>query len=236
MKILQRFFRSSLGKKYVMALSGLGLFLFVIGHLLGNLQVFLGPDVINTYGHFLQTTPELIWPARLGLLALVGLHIWAAVTLTIQNRTARGAASYSSAYRPTAASYASRTMMMSGVIIAAFIVYHILHFTVQVRTVNLIGKDFLTMTDAKGRHDVYAMMIAGFRHPAVSGFYIVAVGLLCLHLNHGVGSLFQSLGLKDNAWGLWIDRFGRAASWVIFLGYSSIPVAILLGYGNGVGR
>src|SRR5262245_45131510 len=118
MNILQRFFQSSLGKKYIMALCGLGLFLFVIGHLLGNLQMFLGPDVINAYGHFLQTPPELIWPARLGLLALVGLHIWAAVTLTIQNRAARGSVKYSSAYTPTVASYASRTMMISGLIIA----------------------------------------------------------------------------------------------------------------------
>src|SRR5262245_7220573 len=174
MNILQRFFQSSLGKKYIMALTGLGLFLFIIGHMLGNLQIFLGPEVINRYGHFLQTTPELIWPARLGLLAFVGFHIWAAVTLTAQNRCARGLVNYSHAYKPTAASYASRTMMMSGLIIATFVVYHILHFTVQARSVNLTGKDFITLTDAKGRHDVYAMMIAGFRQPLVSVFYIVA--------------------------------------------------------------
>src|SRR5215813_4642325 len=87
MNILQRFFQSSLGKKYIMALTGLGLFLFLIGHLLGNLQIFLGPDVINAYGHFLQTTPELLWPARMGLLAFVGLHIWSAITLAVQNQT-----------------------------------------------------------------------------------------------------------------------------------------------------
>jgi len=236
MKILQRFFQSSLGKKYIMALTGLALFLFVIGHLVGNLQIFLGPDVINRYGHFLQSTPELIWPARLGLLAFIGLHIWAAATLTAQNRTARGPVAYSSAYFPTAASYASRTMMMSGVIVGAFIVYHILHFTVQAKAVNLTGKDFLALTDAKGRHDVYAMMITGFRQPLVSGFYVVAMALLCLHLSHGVGALFQSLGLKNKAWELWIDRFGRLASWGIFLGYVSMPIAVLLGFGREVAR
>src|SRR5207249_857218 len=131
-------------------------------HLLGNLQIFLGPEAINAYGHLLQTTPELLWPARLGLVAFAGLHIWAAVTLAAQNRAARGPVNYSTAYIPTAASYASRTMMMSGVIIAAFIVYHLLHFTVQARSVNLTGKDFVALTDGKGRHDVYAMMIAGF--------------------------------------------------------------------------
>ncbi|MCI0541487.1 MAG: succinate dehydrogenase cytochrome b subunit [Verrucomicrobiales bacterium] len=236
MNIFQRFFQSSVGKKYIMALSGLGLFLFVVGHLLGNLQVFLGPETINSYGHFLQTTPELIWPARLGLVALVGLHIWAAASLTAQNRAARGPVSYSSAYTPTAASFASRTMMMSGAIIAAFVIYHILHFTVQVRAVNLTGKDFVALTDAKGRHDVYAMMIAGFRHPFVSAFYLLAMGLLCLHLSHGFGALFQSIGLKSKAWGLWIDRLGRVASWVIFLGYASIPVAVLLGFGREVAK
>jgi succinate dehydrogenase / fumarate reductase cytochrome b subunit len=121
MNILQRFFQSSLGKKYVMAVTGLGLFLFVVGHLLGNLQIFLGSEVINTYGHFLQTTPELIWPARLALIALVALHIWTATRLTAQNRAARGSVEYSSAYTPTIATYASRTMMMSGVIIGAFV-------------------------------------------------------------------------------------------------------------------
>jgi succinate dehydrogenase / fumarate reductase cytochrome b subunit len=236
MNILQRFFRSSLGKKYIMALTGLGLFLFVIGHLLGNLQIFLGPEVINAYGNFLQTTPELIWPARLGLLAFAALHIWAAVTLTAQNRAARGLVSYSGAYTPTAASYASRTMMLSGAIVLVFVAYHLLHFTVQARSVNLIGKDFVGLTDAKGRHDVYAMMIAGFRQPLVSGFYIVAMGLLCLHLSHGVGALFQSIGLKNKAWGIWIDRFGRVASWAIFLGYASIPIAVLLGYGKEIAR
>lgn len=236
MNILQRFFQSSLGKKYIMALTGLGLFLFVVGHLLGNLQIFLGQDAINAYGHFLQTTPELIWPARLGLLAFVGFHIWAAVTLTARNRAARGLVNYSNAYTPTVASYASRTMMMSGLIIAAFVVYHILHFTVQARAVNLTGNDFVALTDAKGRHDVYAMMIAGFRQPLVSGFYIVAMGLLCLHLSHGVGASFQSMGLKNKAWGAGIDRFGRVAAWAIFLGYISIPVAVLLGYGKEIAR
>jgi succinate dehydrogenase / fumarate reductase cytochrome b subunit len=183
----------------------------------------------------LQTTPELIWPACLALFALVALHIWTATRLTAQNRAARGSASIR-AYTPTIATYASRTMMMSGVIIGAFVLYHILHFTVQARAVNLTGKDFVTLTDAKGRHDVYAMVIQGFRQPLVAGFYIVAMGLLCLHLSHGFGALFQSIGLKSKAWGPWIDNLGRIAAWVIFLGYSSIPVAVLFGFGKDIAR
>ncbi len=120
---------SSLGKKYLMALSGCALFLFVIAHLLGNLQIFLGPEALNRYGHFLQTTPELLWPARLGLMALVVVHIVCAVKLTAENRAARPVP-YAQ-HEIVAASYASRTMMMSGLILAAFIVYHLLHFTVM---------------------------------------------------------------------------------------------------------
>ena len=216
-----------------MALTGLGLFVFVIGHLVGNLQIFLGRETINAYGHFLQSNPEIIWPARLLLLAGVSLHIWAAVTLTRENRAARRI-QYSEAFTPAAASYASRTMMMSGLIVAAFIVYHLLHFTVQNQAINLTGKSFITLTDAKGRHDLFAMMVLGFRQPLVAFFYVFAMGLLCLHLSHGVSSLFQSLGLKTKAWAPCIDRFAVGVAWVIFIGYSSIPLAILLGYGKEV--
>src|ERR1051326_8543198 len=163
MNIVTRLFKSSLGRKYIMALSGAALFFFVIGHLLGNLQVFLGPEQLNAYGHFLQTTPEILWPARIGLLAMVSLHIWSAVTLAAENRAARPIP-YAN-WSPSVASYASRTMLMSGLIVAAFVIYHLLHFTVQARAVNLTGQDFSAYLDAKGRHDVYRMMIAGFSYP-----------------------------------------------------------------------
>src|SRR6476619_4465507 len=110
MNVLSNIFKSSLGKKYVMAISGLIMFLFVIGHLAGNLQVFLGPESINRYGHFLQSNPELIWPARLGLLLMLGLHIWSAVKLSAENRAARPIA-YAD-WKPVGSTYASRTMLM----------------------------------------------------------------------------------------------------------------------------
>jgi len=112
MNLISRTWGSSLGKKYIMAISGCALFGFVIGHLLGNLQIFLGPEALNRYGHFLQSTPELIWPARIGLIVLAVLHIASAVTLAAQNRAARPV-NYAH-YEVVAASYASRTMMMSG--------------------------------------------------------------------------------------------------------------------------
>src|SRR6267142_304659 len=140
MKVMTHIFGSSLGKKFIMAVSGLVLFLFVIAHLAGNLQIFLGPEAINRYGHFLQSNPELLWPARLFLLLMLALHIWAAATLTIQNRAARPMA-YAH-YQPVGSSYASRTMLMSGVIVFVFVVYHILHFTVQVSYLNFTGRSF----------------------------------------------------------------------------------------------
>ncbi len=129
--------------------------------------------------------------------------------------------------------------MMSGLIVAAFIVYHLLHFTGMVSAVNLTGRDFAArqaFTDVQGRHDVYKMMIFGFHQPVVSGFYIVAMTLLCLHLSHGASAMFQSLGWKSERYGPFLDRFAQGVPLVIYLGYVSIPVAILLGYGGEILR
>ncbi len=233
MSLLPRLFQSSLGKKYLMAISGGVLLLFVIGHLAGNLQVFLGPEAINAYGHFLHSTPELLWGARLVLLTTVGLHLWSATVLTLENWRARPAAYVEQRY--PAASYASRTMIWSGAIIAAFVVYHLLHYTAKVEAVNLTGKDFgafeYTLRNGVVCADVYRMMVTGFAQPVVSGFYLLAVGLLCWHLSHGIGAMFQSLGLRGEPWSQVIQRGGVVIAGLLFAGYASIPVAVLLGYG-----
>ena len=232
MKLLRRLFESSLGKKFIMAVTGACLFLFAVGHMLGNLQFFLGAEPINRYAHFLQSVPELLWGARLGLLAMVGLHIWSAVKLTLENRAARPVA-YDQA-KLAAATYASRTMIWSGLIIAAFIIFHLLHYTVKTTGVNLTGKDFTefhtTLADGTACHDVHKMMVTGFSQPVVSGFYVLAVGLLCFHLSHGISAMFQSLGLKDQTWGPIIDRFSVGAALLLFLGYAAIPTSVLLGF------
>ena len=228
MKLLTGLFQSSLGKKFTMAATGAALFGFVIAHLVGNLQIFLGPESLNRYGHFLQSNMEIIWPARIGLLLMVGLHVWSAIKLSAENKAARPIG-YVNAPVPVVASYASRTMLMSGLIIAAFIVYHLLHFTVQAKGINFTGTDFHTLHDAQQRHDVYGMMVKGFSNPLVSGFYILAIGLLCLHLSHGVSAMFQSLGLTNPAYKPVIQKFARGVAWAIFLGYASIPAAVLLG-------
>jgi succinate dehydrogenase / fumarate reductase cytochrome b subunit len=226
--LLRNLFGSSLGKKYLMAASGAVMVLFVLAHLAGNLQIFLGPEAINRYGNLLQTNTELLWPARCILLATIVIHIWAAVSLTRENRAARPVA-YAQ-WQPTAASYASRTMLMSGLIVLFFIIYHLLHFTVMAQAVNLTGKNFDARPeffDSQGRHDVYHMMFVGFSNPWVALFYVVAVGLLCLHLSHGIGAMFQSLGWKKRPYRQCLDKIALWLSVAIWLGYSSIPLAIL---------
>jgi succinate dehydrogenase / fumarate reductase cytochrome b subunit len=224
-------FTSSVGKKFIMAITGMALFLFVALHLAGNLQVFLGPEEINRYGAFLQGNLELLWPARIGLLVIVGLHIWSAIKLSAENKAARPQPYVQ--HEIVAASYASRTMLMSGLIILAFIIFHLLHFTVQVPAVNFAGRDFAGLQDAKGRHDVFAMMILGFQQPLVTLFYVVGMFLLFLHLSHGLGAMFQSVGWKSPAYTPLIAGFAKAVSWLIFIGYISIPIAILVfHYGN----
>lgn len=227
MNLIKGLFGSSLGKKYIMAISGMALFAFVVLHMVGNLQIFLGPDAINDYGYFLQSKPELVWPARFGLLILVLLHIWAAIKLSAENRAARPEGYRK--FNPIGSSYASRTMLVSGLLIFCFIVYHLLHFTAQVPGINFTGKNFTTLEDAKQHHDVYRMMVLGFSQPIVSIFYIISMALLCLHLSHGVSSMFQSLGWKNKKYGTFIDRFAMTAAVVLIIGYSSIPLAVLFG-------
>lgn len=230
MNVIANIFGSSLGKKYIMAVTGFVMFLFVIGHLAGNLQVFMGAEAINRYGHFLQSNPELIWPARLVLLLMLVLHVWSAVKLSAENKAARPVA-YAQ-WQPVGSTYASRTMLMSGIIIFVFIIYHLLHFTAQVQYINLTGKNFVDFIDPEKRHDIFKMMVVGFENPLVAGFYVLGMALLSLHLSHGMSSMFQSIGWKNKAYGPVLDKASRWLAVLIFLGYSSIPVAILLGYGK----
>jgi succinate dehydrogenase / fumarate reductase cytochrome b subunit len=230
MKIFTNLFTSSLGKKYLMAATGFILFLFVLGHLAGNLQIFLGPEAINRYGHFLQSNVELIWPARIALLLMLGVHLWAATKLSAENRAARPQA-YARHVSP-GSTYASRHMLMSGLVVLVFVIYHLLHYTIQAKAVNLTGRDFAELVDPEQRHDVFRMMVVGFSNGWVSGFYILGIGLLCLHLSHGASSMFQSLGWRNEGYRPALDTLARVVAVLVFLGYVSIPVAILLGYGK----
>jgi len=215
-------YNSTLGKKYIMALTGVGLFLFVVAHMIGNLQVFLGPDVLNAYAVFLKSKPTLLWGLRLALIIIVFFHILAAVQLTLRNRAARPEKYDLS--KPYKASFASRTLVLSGLVLFFFIVYHLMQFTV-----GLVDPGYLQLRDVNGHHDVYRMTILGFSNKGVVAFYIAAMALLCLHLSHGVGSTFQSIGFKNKKTAVWIDRASKILAVIVFLGNSSMPLAVLVG-------
>ena len=222
MNIVARFFNSTLGKKYLMALTGFLLFGFVIVHLLGNLQIFLGPTAINEYAHFLKAKPAVLWGARSGLLVIALLHIVTAYQLVARNRAARPV-KYSAGKAPVAASFTSRTTAISGTIVLVFIIFHLLHYTVGLIDPSLLRLELNQM------HNVYGMMVQGFSNPFISAFYILAMALLCMHLAHGVGSMFQSLGVKNGAYDTIINRLAKVAAAVIFLGNCAIVIAVLVG-------
>ncbi|MCX7914875.1 MAG: succinate dehydrogenase cytochrome b subunit, partial [Verrucomicrobiae bacterium] len=189
MKLVVAVFQSSLGKKYVMAVTGLVLVLFVIGHMLGNLQVFLGREKLNQYAAVLKASPGLLWGVRGVLLVAVGLHLLSAALLLRQNSDARIVEN--ERREPVDSTLASRTMIASGIILFTFIVFHLLHYTAH-----QIDPSCAEMRDAAGRHDVYGMVVRGFSNPVVSGFYIFSMALLCMHISHGASAMFQSLGLR----------------------------------------
>jgi succinate dehydrogenase / fumarate reductase, cytochrome b subunit len=225
-----RIWRSSLGKKYIMAITGFILLGFVIVHMLGNLMIFIGPDILNEYGNFLQSTPEVLWPTRIILFISLVLHFVSSAQLTLENRSARGVA-YNS-YQVVASSWMARTMIISGFIVLFFVVYHLLHFTVQTKNVNMTGLDFHTFTYMEGskeRHDVYSMMVKGFQQPVISIFYIIGIGLLCAHLSHGFSSMFQSLGWRNSYYRKSLENLAKVLAIIIFVGYCSVPTAVLLG-------
>ena len=177
----QHFYTSTTGKKAVMAVSGCILFLFVLGHLIGNLQIYEGPEKLNGYAVLLRTEPALLWAVRAVLLAMVLLHIWASVQLAARNIGARPMGYQKK--KATGSSYASRTMYWSGPIILAFVIYHLLDFT--------FGK----VNPHYEPGNVYGNVVASFQVIPVAVFYIIAMLLLCLHLYHGLWSMFQSLGI-----------------------------------------
>jgi succinate dehydrogenase / fumarate reductase cytochrome b subunit len=220
--------KSSLGRKFIMAGTGVLLLLFVVGHLVGNLQVFGPPELINTYAHFLQSKPLMVWGARLGLLVIVALHITTAVQLSAANKAARpvgyaGGDAYGSTWQ-------SRYMLMSGIVILAFIVYHLAHFTVRLAAINGVGDFTQLKTELHGEivPDVYAMMVLGFQVWWVAAFYLIAQALLFIHLGHGIASAFQSFGFRNHIWWPRLQLLAKVVSIAIFIGYASMPTAIFL--------
>jgi len=212
------FWQTTVGKKAIMAVTGFMLFGFICGHLLGNLQIFLPPEKINHYSATLKSLPALLWGARITLLLAVGLHIWSSFQLWLLQRAARPINYVKKANLNS--TYASRTMLWSGPIILAFLIFHLLHFTFG--TVHP-GGPF-------DEHNVYNNVVTGFQVWPVSLFYIVAMIMLCYHLYHGLWSMFQSLGFSHPVYTPWLQRFAKVFAILIAAGNISIPVAVLAGF------
>lgn len=215
------FYRSTVGKKTVMAVTGVIGFGFVIAHMLGNLQFYLGPDVLNEYSAALRRNPALLLGARLTLLGVVIAHVIAATQLTMQNSQARP-----NGYRvwtPRKSTYASRTMKYTGPILALFIVYHLLHLT--------YGTVHPNFKHGPGNvPDTYHNVVAGFSFIPASLVYIAAMAFLGFHLSHGIWSMFQSIGWNHPRYTPIVRKLSTIIAVLIVLGNISIPIAVMLGF------
>lgn len=217
-----RFYEAPIGKKAVMAVTGVMLVGYVFAHLLGNLQIYSSdPEQINRYAGFLHNPANAtaLLAARGVLLLAVALHILAATQLWLQNRAARPIGYVKKADLPNA--YAARTMVWSGPIVGAFVVFHVLHLTA--------GKIVELRELGPNLPDVRYNVITGFSNPWIAGFYVLAMILLCLHLYHGMWSMFQSLGLSHPRYSGLVKKAAAVLAIVVAVGNCSIPIAVLTG-------
>jgi succinate dehydrogenase / fumarate reductase, cytochrome b subunit len=222
MNRLSRLVRSSVGSKYIMALTGLGLMIFVIAHMSGNLLIYGGRDALNAYAHGLTEHPALLWSARVGLLAIFVIHMLFALRTWKENESARPIGYVRKDY--VQANWASRHMMLTGVVILFFVIYHLLHFTFGV-----IDPSNFKYVDEPKQGDVAAMVIAGFRQPVISATYILAQIFLGLHLWHGGSSWLQHLGLNGRGYDTIVNNLGAVVALIVVAGNCSIPLVILMG-------
>lgn len=211
--------RSSIGAKQIMAVTGLGMLLFALVHMLGHLGMFSGRDHYNAYAAFLQGLGGLKWMARGGLFAMLAVHVGMAVVLVRANAAARPTKYAVQRYRRT--SFAARSMALTGLVVLAFIVYHLMHFTL-----GWIQPDYFHLPDDKGRPDAYSMFVMGFKNVPILASYIVAVTLLCLHLTHGASSWLQSLGLGHPKYQRGLDKVGPVLAVILIAGYLAPPLAV----------
>ncbi len=220
---LSSFWRSSIGGKVTMAVTGLMLFGFVVMHLLGNLQLLQGPDKINGYAKWLHDLGPLLWVARIGLLAVFVLHVVTAIRLSRANKSARPVAYQ----RPNTvqATMASRSMVLSGLSVLAFVIYHLLHFTFGVTNP---AHHELKSKGAEG-HDVYAMVTASFDNPAIAGAYAAFQVVLFLHISHGMQSLAQTLGLQHKRYTPMIKTLSFVLALVIAGGNMLLALSVQIG-------
>lgn len=216
------FIRSSIGKKWIVGVSGALLVFFVLAHLAGNLTIYIGPygEGINRYAEALHASSLVLWGARGGLLVVFLIHIGTTLWLVLENRRARPQR-YAVNARVQSTIFV-RTMALSGLVVLSFLIFHVLQFAAGL-------SPHSHLYDMDGRHDVAAMIILSFHNPWVSGFYLLSLVLLGMHLSHGISSLFQTFGVNGRkAHG--VIRCGAVAlAWILMAGFASIPLASVAG-------
>jgi len=214
------FLETSIGSKVLMAVTGIGLWLFITAHLAGNLTAYAGRDVFNHYAQALQGNPVLLWGERLALIILFPMHILTAIRTAQLNAAARPVDYVYASRAPTR--LAAKTMVPSGLVVLAFFLYHLAHFTWH-----KVGPMPVTMT-ANGHWDAYEMLVLGFQQPLIAGLYIVGQILLAMHLSHGLYSMFQHLGLWGKRWTPWLRGAALVVGYGLCLGFISIPISVYL--------
>lgn len=216
-----RLLSDSIGRKAVMAVTGLMMVLFVVMHLLGNLSVFAGSDALNSYAAKLHSLGPLVWVFRSVMLVAVLAHLLLSIQITLENEAANP--SKYAVDRSLKATFASKSMIWTGLLLAVFIGYHLLHFTVRALPGMVLG------TDSLQRFDVYAMVLDAFSKASIAIIYVIGMVALFLHLSHGVQSLFQTLGLGNDKTLPAYGTGGKVLSTIFLIFYGAIPVAILFG-------
>lgn len=220
MNRLMRLFSTSIGRKLVMALSGLILFGWLVGHLLGNMALYQGPAGLNSYAAWLQGHPAL-WIMRIFMLCVFGIHVYVALALWMENRDAR---STGYATRTFQTSWASRYMMITGSLVVVFLVYHIMHFTL-----GIVAPQYYGGIDSAGHHDVYAMVVRSFQNPLLAGSYIIAILLIGTHLIHASRSMFQTVGINHESYNGSIRLVSQIVVALFVIGNCSMPILVLAG-------
>ncbi len=218
---ITNFSKNIVGKKLVMAVTGLFLFFFVIVHLIGNSSIFFGPNGINAYTEKLHSLPALVWTFRLIMVVFFSIHIYFGINLYLENRASKPV--QYAVKKSLRASFASKNMIWTGSAIAVFLIYHLLHFTIRVLNIGELG------TDSMHRPDVYSMVLKGLTEIPSLIIYIFGLATLVLHLFHGIQSLFQTTGLNTENMQTCIIKASKTAAVIIFIGYLSIPAVILAG-------
>ncbi len=216
-----QFLSSSVGRKVLMAISGFFMLFFITAHLMGNSTIFFGPSALNSYAEHLHSLGPLVWILRIFMLLMLVVHLYFGITLTLENNAANPS-KYAKSTK-LRATFASQTMIWSGLLILAFLVYHLLQFTFRVTP------DIGPAAVANRPGDVYGMVLGSFQIFTIALVYVAAMVTLFFHLSHGIQSLFQTVGCSNDNTLPKVTMVGKLISVLFLVGYSAIPVFILAG-------